>query len=92
MVSVLNIGQALGQVSFMMIIYVRQVRHAGAPVIAFYTTLLQLGPENVPYRFTSRGIATLLYQLVECGGQTLVKRNGKSIHVISSCYFASSIP
>jgi hypothetical protein len=79
-VRVLDARQALGELAFVMIVYVGQVRDAGAPGVALLAVALQVGAQHVPHRLAACRVAAMPDQLVEGGRQTLVERYGETIH------------
>ena len=79
-VSMLDACQPPGQLTFMMIVDIREVGDAGAAVIVFFGTLLQLCAQEVAHGLASVGVTALRYQRIECRGEVFVERYRKSIH------------
>lgn len=72
--------QALGQLSFMMVIDVGQTRDAQTVAVVSLVAPLQQIAQDVAHRLAARGVSALFDERIECRSQLLAERNREAIH------------
>ena len=68
---VLDIGQAFGQIAFMVVIDIGKCRHAVHCLVLVYTFTLNFFAQQVANGFGAVGVATGFYPLIELGRQII---------------------
>lgn len=76
----LQIGEALAEPAFMVVVHVGQAGDAMRGFLAFQSTVFQLPPDHVPYSFGTIGVTTVVNQAIESLGKRLVERDGEAFH------------
>jgi len=70
--SMLNVGESLSQLSLMMVVDIRKIGDTGALRGSTLGTLLQMRTQNIAHRFAARGIAAFLDEGIEGFGQFFI--------------------
>ena len=79
-VLVLELHQALGQITPVVVEHVRQAGDAEFGLVVLQIDFSQLLAQQVAHRFRAVLVAGLHHQLVELLRQTFFQRNGKAFH------------
>lgn len=86
MVRVLQTGQALAQVTLMVVEHIREAGHAVQRLGVALPGAFQLSAEQVPHGFGAVGIAFVRNPMVKSVGELVVQGDGEAFHtVVSVC-------
>ena len=73
MVGVLNIRQTFGELTFVMIIDIREIGHAGATGVVRLGTALQVRAQDIAHRLAAGGVSPLFDEFIKRIGEPFVE-------------------